>query len=161
MPSKSKEKRNKTNKEYYHRNREKILAKAKETSKEQYLKHKEQKLARTRDSRERHYEKHLYKNIRARCSKANIPFDIEVSDIIIPSLCPYLGCELTRTQGKGKVWTNASVDRIDPTKGYVKGNIQILSNKANLMKAHASQEELIIFATNVLKVQDEIRKFVA
>jgi hypothetical protein len=161
MPNKDVKKRNTTNREYYYRNKEKILAKVKETSKEQYLKHKEKKLERTRVSRERHYEKHLYKNIKSRCLKLDIPFDIEVNDLVIPSHCPYLGCELTRTQGKGKVWTNASVDRIDPTKGYVKGNIQILSSKANLMKAHASQEELIIFATNVLKAQDEIRKFVA
>lgn len=34
-------------------------------------------------------------------------------------------------QLKGRMATSATIDRIDPTKGYEKGNIRILSNEAN------------------------------
>lgn len=39
-----------------------------------------------------------------------------------------------------------SIDRIDNNKGYVLGNIQVISKKANIMKAHASLEELVQFS---------------
>ena len=46
-----------------------------------------------------------------------------------------------------------SADRIDPRKGYVRGNIQVISMKANAMKANATPEELRSFALWVLKVR--------
>lgn len=44
-----------------------------------------------------------------------------------------------------------SLDRIIPEKGYVKGNVKIISNLANMMKSYANNEELQIFATNINK----------
>lgn len=66
--------------------------------------------------------------------------------------CPYLGCELTYSVGHSYCPTQATVDRIDSSKGYVKGNIQIISAKANTMKSNATPEELVIFARNILDV---------
>jgi len=96
-------------------------------------------------------EKRLFRSAKGRAKKENIPFEIELTDIIIPKFCPYLDWELTNIQGHGLVWTNSSLDRIDPSKGYIKENIQVISYLANKMKAHATQEQLKIFAKNILK----------
>jgi hypothetical protein len=35
-----------------------------------------------------------------------------------------------------------SLDKLDPKKGYVKGNIKIISQKANWLKSNSNSEEL-------------------
>ncbi len=78
----------------------------------------------------------------------NMEFTITVDDIRIPKVCPYLGVEfiaLDKDYGY-------SLDRIDSTKGYVPGNIQVISRLANTMKNNASEAQLIAFAKGVLAV---------
>jgi hypothetical protein len=68
---------------------------------------------------------------------------------IAPERCPVFGTPLLR--GDVSLKLNTSVDRIDPTKGYVPGNIQIVSNRVNMMKSNCTQDELVAFAKWVLK----------
>jgi len=82
--------------------------------------------------------------------KRNIYFDLKEQDIVIPEVCPYLGTPLTTIQGEERQQTNFSIDRIDSTKGYVPGNIQIISELANRMKQDATTEQLVAFAKGVL-----------
>lgn len=63
-----------------------------------------------------------------------------LEDIVIPTHCPILGMPLAFTEGESD-WS-PSLDRIDPTKGYVRSNVQILSWRANQLKRNASLEEL-------------------
>jgi hypothetical protein len=84
----------------------------------------------------------LWKAAKKRAKDMSLPFDLEVSDIIIPELCPVLKIPLA--QGNNLRHT-ASVDRIIPDKGYVKGNIMVISWQANSMKNNATPEELINF----------------
>lgn len=96
------------------------------------------------------WEEYLWKQSKRRAQRAGLDFDIEIEDVVIPKYCPYLGTEITKIFGQGVVWTNPSIDRIDNTKGYVKGNVQILSRRANSVKQDLSLSELQIFCSNVL-----------
>lgn len=92
----------------------------------------------------------LWLSAKARASQRNQEFSISEADVVIPEKCIYLGCVLTNYRGAGRSWSNASIDRIDSTKGYVPGNVQVISDLANRMKAEAAQEQLIAFAKGVL-----------
>ena len=81
--------------------------------------------------------------------------NIELKDVIIPEKCPVL--EIPFIQGiKGDYQYTYSLDRIDNTKGYIKGNIQVITNKANSMKNSATIDELKVFCENMLKIINEI-----
>ena len=83
----------------------------------------------------------LYKNIKSRCKRIGREFSIELEDIIIPEKCPVFGFELKREDKQ--TWMSApSVDRIDSSKGYIKGNITVVSRRANILKRDAIVEEL-------------------
>lgn len=79
----------------------------------------------------------LFWGVKARAKKCRIEFSILPSDIAIPKKCPYLGISLFK---KGGVLTanSPSLDRIDPSKGYVSGNVRVISYRANAMKSDSS-----------------------
>lgn len=89
--------------------------------------------------------------IRHRALDKGIAFDIDLSDIAYPEKCPVFGFDLERNC-KVPQFNSPSVDRIDPSKGYVKGNIQVISQLANLMKQNATPAQLIQFAEWILKI---------
>ncbi len=83
----------------------------------------------------------LYKNIKSRCKRTGREFSIELEDIVIPEKCPVFGFELKREDKQ--TWMSApSVDRIDSSKGYIKGNVTVVSRRANILKRDATVEEL-------------------
>ena len=83
-----------------------------------------------------------------RAKKKGIDFSITLKDIELPEYCPVLGVKLEVNRGKGHGGrdNSYSLDRIDPTLGYVEGNVQVMSLKANSMKFNATPEELLKFA---------------
>lgn len=86
-------------------------------------------------------EQKLYEAVRSRANSNGIPFTITQEDVVIPDVCPVLGIELIR--GAGSVTDNSpSIDKIDPAKGYVKGNICIMSLRANRIKNDATIDEV-------------------
>jgi t-SNARE complex subunit (syntaxin) len=83
----------------------------------------------------------LYKNIKSRCKRIGKEFSIELEDITIPEKCPVFGFDLKREDRQ--TWMCApSVDRIDNSKGYIKGNVTVVSRRANILKKDATLEEL-------------------
>lgn len=64
--------------------------------------------------------------------------------------CPVFNKKFVE-RGSGFSKWSPSIDKIDPKKGYVPGNIQVISVFANKMKQDASQQELQAFAKWVLE----------
>jgi hypothetical protein len=81
----------------------------------------------------------MYTRIKTKAKKYQIPFNLEKSDIIIPECCPVFNVPFV--VGEKSPW-NPSLDRIDPTKGYVKGNVVVISVRANSIKNDATPAEL-------------------
>jgi hypothetical protein len=87
---------------------------------------------------------HMLKSARRRAAINDLPFNITSEDIKIPAVCPILGIELKPCRGRlGD--SSPSLDRIIPHNGYVKGNVAVISQKANQMKSNgtAAQHEAI------------------
>ena len=78
---------------------------------------------------------------KAKCKKEGIPFDLSHADILIPEFCPVLGIKLHIGDGMAN-GASPSVDRTNPKLGYVKGNIAVISNRANTIKSDATVEEI-------------------
>jgi hypothetical protein len=87
----------------------------------------------------------LLKDARYRARKAGIPFKLTAADIHIPTHCALLGIPLIPKRGSGPgPWKwSPSLDRIIPSKGYVPGNVQIISARGNVLKRDSTLEELI------------------
>lgn len=138
-------------KEYYQNN----IQLMRDRNRNKYLKHKDKQMSQMRKyySTPENWAKRMIMRSKERAFKVGLEFNITVSDLFIPDVCPYLGIPLTYQLGKGQLPSNASIDRIDSSKGYVKGNVQIISRRANTMKNDASNEELVTFAMNVLKLE--------
>lgn len=103
-------------------------------------------------------EKLLIKQAKSRAKRKNLPFDICDKDIIIPTICPILCIPIESGIGKGVVQPNSpSLDRIIPEKGYVKGNIIVISNRANTLKNNATVEEMIKLGEFAKKLLQETK----
>ena len=135
-------------KEYYEKNKEKISKKTSERRTEQYRESPEQHLQKIKEWKINNLEKYLVHNAKQRAKKYGIPFDITYKDIVIPECCPYLGIKLVPFSE----WSSPSLDKIIPELGYVKGNIQVISTKANTMKNSATHDELVRFAEAILSM---------
>ncbi len=140
-------------KRYYEKNKEAIRKRAKE----KYDNHKEEFVTKQREyySSEKGRAVRLLTKAKQRAKEEGLDFNLEHEDIIIPKFCPYLEIELTHDLGKGQLPTNSSIDRVDSSKGYVKGNVQIISRLANTMKSNATKEQLITFSKNVLRLEGQ------
>lgn len=74
--------------------------------------------------------------------------------------CPILGVKIKYGGGERSM-DSASIDRINPSKGYTKDNVHVVCLLANLMKSSAQIDEMIRFAGWVNKTyvqSDSIKK---
>lgn len=102
----------------------------------------------------RNYHKDWKNNVRAtnpaqgmfnaakrRAKENGLPFNIEIEDIVIPEFCPALGIKL-EVQKVILGPNSPSLDKMIPSLGYVKGNVAVISHRANRIKFDATEEEL-------------------
>lgn len=89
----------------------------------------------------------LYHSCKSRAKKLGLPFDLDVpyvQDMLnARDVCPLL--DVPYDDGRYK----QSVDKIIPELGYVKGNVWIISYRANSIKNDASLEELELITKNL------------
>jgi hypothetical protein len=72
---------------------------------------------------------------KSRSKKKNLEFNLTLADLISikNNTCPILGCEILYKSGINHK-LSASLDRIDPTKGYIISNVKIVSHEGNTLK---------------------------
>jgi len=102
----------------------------------------------------KNYLKHKLSTLKSKIkySGRNLEFNIEETHLDVVEYCPLLNIKLDYKITKGVFnWNAASIDRIDNTKGYIPGNVWIVSRLANSMKGMATKEELITFSENIIK----------
>lgn len=80
--------------------------------------------------------------LRYRAKKKGLGFDITAEDIPVPEYCPVLGIRLILGVDKDDLRDSPSVDRINNDLGYIKGNVMVISVRANELKSDATIEEL-------------------
>jgi len=83
----------------------------------------------------------MLSDARRRAKKKQLDFNISLDDVVLPSVCPVLG--ITLQIGADNIDSSPSLDRLDPSKGYVKGNVNVISYRANTLKNNATSEELL------------------
>ena len=87
-------------------------------------------------------EQVLLNSARYRAKRDGIPFDLTLEDIVIPEVCPVLGIPLHHNTSRGTSDNSPTLDKIIPELGYVRGNIAVMSAKANRIKSNASLADL-------------------
>ncbi len=77
-----------------------------------------------------------------RALRLGLDFDLELSDIVIPEVCPLLGIPLIK--GDGVIHDNSpSLDRKRASGGYTKDNIWVISHLANKVKNNTTSEVIL------------------
>ena len=82
----------------------------------------------------------LFHAAKQRAKKRDIEFNITQEDIIIPETCPILGIPIYVSEGKASD-NSPTLDRIHPQKGYTKGNVRVISHRANSKKQDNTVED--------------------
>lgn len=96
----------------------------------------------------------LYKRVKQTAAARKIQIDLQEDDVAIPEVCPILNIKLSYAIGVGGS-DQASIDRIDSTKGYTADNIQTVSLRANILKRDATLEELVALGEWAKKILGE------
>ena len=108
----------------------------------------------------KNYLSSTLKNLKARARKKNLPVEVTVEYLknIYPDnmICPALGIKMEVGE-KNRNVNSPSIDKIIPEKGYVPGNIIVVSMKANLIKSFATPDEIIKVGKFYQKLLEEIK----
>lgn len=125
---------------FYHRNRKHFLDYAK-----QYMKQPRNRARSNGLRKQRHLKdprRRILTDAKGRAQRSGVPFDLKLDDISIPSHCPALGILLHSGGGKRQKDCSPTLDRIIPGLGYVRGNVAVVSWRANRLKSDATIADL-------------------
>lgn len=89
----------------------------------------------------------MWQMAKHRAKRDGVPFEISVEDVVIPERCPMLGIPLF--QANGVLHDNSpTLDKKEGAKGYVLGNVRVISCKANRSKSNLTFEEMKLMVQN-------------
>lgn len=153
---KNREKINQKGREYHARNRDS----SNEARKARYHAKKEQMRPVWKERRFQAKLKapymEMFRSLKARVtrSKKEIPFDITTEYLasIWTGQCAVSGLPLVpqqRSQGMPSFWS-PSIDRIDPTKGYVRGNVRFVLMAVNAFKHDGTDADMLRVAAAII-----------
>jgi len=98
--------------------------------------------------------KNLFNNAKKRAKNNKLKFNINKEYLMsiypIDNKCPLLEVPFVKNTTKA-----ASLDRIDPNNGYIKGNVQIISHRANTIKNNLTFEEMYLLLYNWKNIINE------
>jgi hypothetical protein len=89
-----------------------------------------------------------------RVKKRKHNYDISLQDLLDlwddqKGICIYSGVKLVHPNEGGNNLNTASLDRIDSTKGYVKGNLQFISIICNQAKNNLIHDDMMLFLKTI------------
>ncbi len=120
--------------EYYRANKDKVAACGRRRREMDPARER----ARQMKYREANIARYLWQSAKDRAARYGHQFDLEPSDIVIPEVCPVFGTPFIL----GHPRQAASVDRLIPSRGYVRGNVVVISRLANSIKYTATASEV-------------------
>lgn len=85
-------------------------------------------------------QRHKFRNKKANALHIGWTWTIEFGELLWPTHCPILGIEIDYF-AESRQENSPSFDQIDAGKGYVSGNVQIISWRANRIKNDGTAEE--------------------
>lgn len=80
---------------------------------------------------------YIIRNSKYCAKRRGIYFTLKYTDFELPEYCPILNIKL-EYNGNGNHPNHASLDRVNNSKGYIPGNVMVISRLANAMKNEAS-----------------------
>jgi hypothetical protein len=121
-----------------------------------------QNIEKNRAYRCKNYHKHrdvkMVAAARRRAKQKGLAFSITVDDVSIPEYCPVLGIKIKHNYKKMQIDSSPTIDRCIPELGYVRGNVRVISWRANRLKSNATPEELALVAAYAARSAAEARK---
>lgn len=103
--------------------------------------------------------RYIIGHVKKRSKEKGIKYDVNAEYLnnifnLQNGICPYTGIKMSLTSGiKDKVIpTSASLDKIDPNEGYIKGNVEFVCYSINMAKNDFSKDIIIDFVNRLKKV---------
>ena len=153
------EKRKEYANDYYAENRDEILSQSKRRyaadpvlrkAKSDYRKNWWKEVSADWDR----YKIYMVRRAKHRAKKLGLPFNLTPDDIIIPEFCPVFGTKLQVAVVRHDD-NSPALDRVIPEFGYVKGNVCVISQRANVLKRDASLDEIEKLACYLRRITNQ------
>ncbi len=93
-------------------------------------------------------ERELLRAAKRRAKDRGVEFSITLEDVVVPDICPLLGVPLRKCDLRAGP-NSPSLDRKNNNLGYIKGNVWVISRRANIAKSDLSLGELELLVANL------------